>query len=243
MLPLLVAAGIGAHRTEDRSGSKITLRKNPTDDATDATTAENLTGKPDTGGNSVPSNATANATPNPADRAEGGISGGIRSGNFSGPASFDAEPGENVTVAELKMRRAEALRPASVREFLSRPPTWLQDQMRHCREQGCSANQLKALAASMAAELYGDATKGAEILPEVEAFMTHGRLRMRGVPVSVYGPRLIDSEEEVARRVEEQVKAELHLMFEALDGALPDEQFRKVWEILVKVDEVADRKT
>jgi hypothetical protein len=46
--------------------------------------------------------------------------------------------------------------------------------MDHCRRQGCPASQLKALAASVAAELYGRATKGAEILPEVEAFMTHG---------------------------------------------------------------------
>jgi len=65
--------------------------------------------------------------------------------------------------------------PASVREFLSRPPDWLQRQMAHCRQQGCPANQLKALAASVAAHLYGDATSGAEILPDVEAFMTGGR--------------------------------------------------------------------
>ena len=44
----------------------------------------------------------------------------------------------------------------------------------HCRQRGCPASQLKALAASVAAELYGYAPKGAQILPEVEAFMTHG---------------------------------------------------------------------
>ncbi len=49
-------------------------------------------------------------------------------------------------------------------------------------------------------------------------------------------------EEEVARRVERQVKAELHLMFAALDGALPDEQFRKVCRILIEADEKADRR-
>ena len=65
-------------------------------------------------------------------------------------------------------------RPASVRDLLSKPPAWLQNQMRYCREQGCPTNQLKALAASVAADLYADATKGAEILSEVEAFMTHG---------------------------------------------------------------------
>lgn len=40
MLPLLVAAGIEAGRAEDRSGTKITLRKSPTDDATNATGGE-----------------------------------------------------------------------------------------------------------------------------------------------------------------------------------------------------------
>ena len=65
-------------------------------------------------------------------------------------------------------------RPASVRAFLSKPPAWLQKQMDHCRKQSYPASQLKALAASVAADLYGDATRGVEILPEVEAFLTHG---------------------------------------------------------------------
>jgi hypothetical protein len=46
--------------------------------------------------------------------------------------------------------------------------------MNHCREQGCLTNQLEALAAAVAVHLHDDATKGSEILPEVEAFMTHG---------------------------------------------------------------------
>jgi hypothetical protein len=161
VVPLLVAAGIGATRSEEKRGTVIALRKSPTDDATNATAAKNATGKPDTGGNTASSNATANATsapnatanasPNPADRADGGITGnsGIRSGGFSGM-------------------------PTPIREFLSKPAGWLQKQMDHCRQRGCPASQLKALAASVAAELYGYAPKGAEILPEVEAFMTHG---------------------------------------------------------------------
>jgi len=97
------------------------------------------------------SNATADATRKPADRAEDGISGtsGIRSGDFSGT-------------------------PTPIREFLSKPPGWLQDQMIHCRQRGNPVSQLKALAAPVAADLYGDATRGAEILPEVEALLTHG---------------------------------------------------------------------
>jgi hypothetical protein len=119
IVPLLVTAGIEATRSEEKRGTAIALRKGSTDDATNATGLENVTGKPDAGGNTAPSNATANATNapnatanatrNPADRAEGGISGnsGIRNGSFSGPVSFDAKPGEDVTVAELKARRGE----------------------------------------------------------------------------------------------------------------------------------------
>jgi hypothetical protein len=156
-----VASGIEAGRSEEKRGTVIALRKSPTDDATNTTAVENTTGKPDMGGDTASFHATANATNgpdattdatrHPADRAEGGISGnsGIRSGDFSGT-------------------------PTPIWEFLSKPPGWLQKQMDHCRQKGCPASQLKALAASVAAELYGHPTKGAEILPEVEAFMTHG---------------------------------------------------------------------
>ena len=90
------------------------------------------------------------------------------------PLSEDLKPGESATLMELRAKRTEIPSPASVRELMSGPPTWLHDQMSHCREQGCTANQLKALAASVAAHLHKDPTRGAEILPEVEAFMTHG---------------------------------------------------------------------
>ena len=117
VVPLLVAAGIEAGRSEEKRGTIIALRKSPTHDATDTIGSENATGKPDMGGNTASSDATANATngsdatadatPNPADRAEGGISGnsGIRSGDFSGPTPFDPEPGEYVPVTELEARR------------------------------------------------------------------------------------------------------------------------------------------
>jgi len=98
--------------------------------------------------------------------------------------SEDPKPGESLTLEESQEKRTVSgglatatppgTRPASVRELLSRPPNWLQRQMAHCRGQGCPENQLKALAASVAADLCGDATRGAEILPEIEAFMTHG---------------------------------------------------------------------
>jgi hypothetical protein len=99
VLALLAAAGIEAGRVEDRSGSKITLRKMPKNVATNTTGDENPTGKAKAGGNThghdatsnatEPSNATSNATPNPADKAESGNSGnsGSTSGDFSEGAS------------------------------------------------------------------------------------------------------------------------------------------------------------
>ena len=102
----------------------------------------------------------------------------------AGVLSEDPKPGESPTLEESREKRAVSgglatttrpgARPASVRELLSRPPNWLQHQMAYCRRQGCPTNQLKALAASVAADLCGEATRGAEILWEVEAFMTHG---------------------------------------------------------------------
>jgi len=95
VLSLLVAAGIEAGRAEDRSGSKITLRKTPEKDATDATEDENAAGKVNTSGNTdahdatvnatTPPNATSNTTRKPAARAESGDSGdsGNRFGDFS----------------------------------------------------------------------------------------------------------------------------------------------------------------
>jgi hypothetical protein len=183
---LLVAGDIEAVRSEDGRGTVIALRKTPTDDATNATTDESRTDKPDTSGNTDASNATANATrasnatanatPNPADRPGSGNSGnsGIRSGNFSEPVSYDAEPGEDVTVAQLRDRQPQAARPTDARSLLADPPAWLKDQMNHCRGQGCPTNQLEALAAAVASHLCGDPMKASEILPEVEAFMTHG---------------------------------------------------------------------
>jgi hypothetical protein len=182
VVPLLVAAGIEAARSEEKRGTIIALRKGSTDYATNATVGENRSGKPKMGGNTDAanatraSNATANATPNPADRAEGGNSGnnGIRSGNSSESVSYDAEPDENVAVGQLRDRQSRAVHPTDVRNLLARPPTWLHNQIDHCRSQGCPTNQLEALAAAVAAYLHDDPMKASEVLPEVEAFITHG---------------------------------------------------------------------
>jgi hypothetical protein len=158
VVPLLVAVGIEASRSENKRGTIIALRKTPAGDATDATTDENPADKPHTGGNNAPPdatvnatgapNATANATRNPADRAENGNSG--NSGNSSGDYS------------------------QATRALLAKPPGWLWRQIEHARGQGLPEPQLKALAAAVARVACGDGTKGAEVLPVVEAFLTHG---------------------------------------------------------------------
>jgi hypothetical protein len=61
VLPLLVAVGIEASRTEDKSGSWITLRKLPRNDATDATEGEPGIDKPKMGGNKAGDDVTSNA--------------------------------------------------------------------------------------------------------------------------------------------------------------------------------------
>jgi hypothetical protein len=112
VLALLAAAGIEAGRAEDRSGSKITLRKMPKNVATNTTGDENPTGKAKAGGNthgddvtssaSGPSNATPNATPNPADRASSGNSG--NSGNTSGDFSEGASTPEQADAIRRLVR-------------------------------------------------------------------------------------------------------------------------------------------
>ncbi len=71
VLPLLVAAGIEAYRTEDKSGSKIALRKISQDDATDAIGGKNGTDKPRTGVIELVSDATANTAPDDSDATGG----------------------------------------------------------------------------------------------------------------------------------------------------------------------------
>ena len=76
--------------------------------------------------------------------------------------------GETNETAHAETRRHD------VRSLLSRPPAWLADQMVHVRREGASPARLAALAAAVAAHLAGDSTRGREVLPAVEAFLTHG---------------------------------------------------------------------
>jgi hypothetical protein len=117
VLPLLVAAGVEAHRTEDRNGSIIGLRKIYTVDATNTTDGENPIAKGKTRGDTPTDDATAdatdwsdptaNATQKPADRAECGNSdnSGIRHGASSEPMSFALEAKASASVEQLRTRR------------------------------------------------------------------------------------------------------------------------------------------
>ncbi len=99
VLPLLVAAGIEAGRMEDRTGSRITLRKVPKDDATNATQDENREGKPKERGIKTEDDATtnatgrSNATSNPTENADSyaGYGNSGISGNRNGD-SWQSDP-------------------------------------------------------------------------------------------------------------------------------------------------------
>jgi hypothetical protein len=58
--------------------------------------------------------------------------------------------------------------PGDVRRLFARPPDWLRNQERKCRQEGAPARLVRALAASVAAHLVGDSTRGGEVLPAVE---------------------------------------------------------------------------
>jgi hypothetical protein len=86
VLALLVAAGIEAGRAEDRTGSKITLRRVPKNDATNATEGENREGKAKTDGIKDESDATANATTDGSNATGGNSAGSNATSNPTGKA-------------------------------------------------------------------------------------------------------------------------------------------------------------
>lgn len=188
VLPLLLASGIEARRDRPQGATVISLRRVPADDASDARPSEEPVDKADMARNkpgddassnaSGASDASSNASPNsaylPASRNTRITRN--RSGAKSEPLSADLDPGESATLEELKAGResqAVAL-PETARKLLKDPPGWLKHQIEHARGQDFPEPQLKALAAAVASEACGDGTKGAEVLPTVKAFLTHG---------------------------------------------------------------------
>lgn len=180
VLPVLFAAGIEARHGQTESGSTITLRETPTDDAVDASRGESRIGKADVAGiNGGPnassnarsvSNASSNASEDSAYLSASGNTGntGIRFGDISeGPLSDDPKPGESATLARPKARR-----------LLKDPPAGMRLHIEHARRLGFPKNQLKTLAAAAVSdELGGDARKNEEkieeVLPVIEAMLTH----------------------------------------------------------------------
>ncbi len=72
----------------------------------------------------------------------------------------------------------DSLRPHSspaldVPALFKDPPGWLADQVAHVRRLGFPKNQTEALAAAVAAHLYDDHQRATDVLPAVEAFLTH----------------------------------------------------------------------
>jgi hypothetical protein len=90
-------------------------------------------------------------------------------GNLNQPLVADPRPSESATVEALRTRRNGRLSSQDVRELFSRAPGWLRDQTEHCRRHGAPRPQVEALAATVAAHLSEDPTRGREVLAAVEA--------------------------------------------------------------------------
>jgi energy-coupling factor transporter ATP-binding protein EcfA2 len=95
VLPVLAAAGFEASRAEDRTGSKITLRKVPMNDATNATREDNRGDKPKDGGIKVEDDATANATTDGSNATGGNTTNANATSNPTGDADSYAGSGNS----------------------------------------------------------------------------------------------------------------------------------------------------
>ena len=80
VLPLLIAAGIEANRTEDKSGSKIVLRKTPKNAATATTESENCIDKAKSDGSNAKTATTRAATTDSSTATGGSTDGSTVSG-------------------------------------------------------------------------------------------------------------------------------------------------------------------
>lgn len=119
VLPLLVAAGIEAVRDRPDSGTVITLRKVPRNDASNASLGEPRSDKGKAAGNkdganaspnaSSASNASPNASENSAKEAASGNTG--NSGNRNGDSSARSEPLTAGQVERIKRLVREGMAP------------------------------------------------------------------------------------------------------------------------------------
>jgi energy-coupling factor transporter ATP-binding protein EcfA2 len=169
VLPLLVAAGIEARRLEDRSGSKITLRKAPKNDATNATEGGNPITKPKTDGNSKGSNATANATAGESNATGGNTAESNATPNTTRNVDTYADSGNSGISGNRSGGFSERLS-----AFLQEPPPWYIRQAEECAQQGAPKRLLKPLAAAVAYHVLGNTHRWPEILPHLEAALKEG---------------------------------------------------------------------
>jgi hypothetical protein len=153
VLSVLVAVGIEADRKEDNSGSRITLRKVPTDSATIATDSENGEDKPETGGSEVEHAATPTAT--------------------DGSSATSTATEKDDTLGKIGSSGTNGSRSEDFSEelasFLREPPGWYRRQAAECARQGAPERLLKPLASAVAYQVVGNTHRRSEILPRVEA--------------------------------------------------------------------------
>jgi hypothetical protein len=153
VLPVLVAVGIEADRSEDNSGSRIAVRKVPTGTATIATDSENGEGKPETGGSEAEHAATPTAT--------------------DGSSTQSTATGKDDTYGRIGSSGTNGSRYEDFSEeltaFLRDPPGWYRRQAAECVRQGVPERLLKPLASAAAYHVVGNTNRRSEVLPYVEA--------------------------------------------------------------------------
>jgi hypothetical protein len=164
VLPVLVAAGIEAHRTEVNSCTTITLRQTPIDVATDATEGESGIGKPITRGNTAESNATSNATESESNATSGNTGDSNATLNATAKADTYADSGNSGISGNRNGNSSE-----EVSAFLSEPPAWYRRQAEECLRWGTPERLLKPLASTVAYQVLGNTRRWTEVLPYIEA--------------------------------------------------------------------------
>jgi hypothetical protein len=164
VLPVLVAVGIEADRSEDNNGSRIALRKVPTDTATTATSGGNGEGKPKTGGGKAEHAATPTATGGSSieSTATRTATGKADTYGKSGSSGSNGSRSEDFSV--------------ELAAFFADPPDWLRRQAEKHLEDPREGT-LKALCASVAHEVLGNPRRGEEVRSGVEHGLEECRRR------------------------------------------------------------------
>ena len=102
-----------------------------------------------------------------------GDSDDYRSAEKNTPVSFDLEPGESATVAELRGRR-EREEGGPLAAFLEDPPQWFRKQAAACVQEGTPERLVNPLANAVAEHLYNDPHRWRQVRPAVEQWLGGG---------------------------------------------------------------------